>query len=509
MSQIKYTIAVDLGENHVIAMAGHRDESGMIQISGIARRPMQGLRAGRIENIALINGALSGAISELESKLNIKIQLAYGGISGEYIRCGHHSETILVEDPGSGVAKRDVVALQNLMRQVQAPEGDTILEYNPICYMVERNKELKNPVGSFGTSLSASYIFTLCDKESLKRLNQGFEQAGIALKRCFANSVSTADAVLTADEKEAGVAMVDLGEGITNLAIYYRSALRYMISIPIGGSAINNDLAQLMIHERNIEEKKRKYGSAIADKTKSGSIAVAGRTARENRSIPLYNVVLAIQERVKDIINFVEREIKDAGFEGRLGYGIVLTGGGSKLRDIDELFRRTMGVDVRIGIPEEEICFESRELIASTDYSTVVGILRRGIELDEKKSGKDCAIILDSAAIAEEVAKKDKAAAKEAEKAKEASNDTEDDEEEKELNDSKSTRKSTKRRKKVAEPDPELELMNEDEEEESDEDDDNDDSTPNKEGGSMSNLFKSWGNKLNSMLNSGGDTELK
>ncbi len=390
MARNKYSIAIDLGESSITVVAGYRGIDGLIEIAAIAKRKTQGLRAGRIENIAQINGALSGAIAEIESKLEIKVCQAYGGISGEFVRCERHTETVIVEEPSSGVAATDVVALHNLMRDVLAPSNDTILESAPQNYMIDGRREVKDPVGAFCRSLSSSFNFTLCDREALKRLSLGFMQAGIGLKRCFANSVVAAEAVISNDEREVGVAVVDMGEGVTNVAIYSKGALRYMASIPIGGAALNRDLRSLMVHEKNVESIKLKYGCAIADYSKPGGVQIEGRTARERHNIPMYNIAVAIEQRLTDIAIFVQREIRDAGFDGRLPYGIVLCGGGANMPYIDDLFRHNLALEVRIATPENELSLSSLSKVSSPEYATVIGLLRRGIELDEKGLGKSC-----------------------------------------------------------------------------------------------------------------------
>lgn len=386
----KYTIAIDLGEKSVIAIAGTNDSRGQLQIAAVATRQTRGLKAGRIENIAQVNEALSGVIAELETRLNVKIQQSYGGISGEYIRCERHSEKVVVSEPNSGVGAADVGALHALMRNVEAPEVDTIMEYTPQNYIVDTNEESRSPVGTFGRTLSSTFNFVLCEKEALKRLNLAFKQSGITLKRCFANAIASAEAVLSSDEMEAGVAVVDMGEGMTNIAIYQKGVLRYLASIPIGGSAINADIRSLMIHESSIESIKCDHGTAVAELAPKESIDVVGRTARDNRAVPLYNIAVAIQERVTDIIIFVHREIRDSGYMGRLPYGLVLTGGGAKLKDIDESFRRNLDVEVRIANPEEGIGAESLQQVASPEFATVVGVLKRGVEMDAKGVGKSC-----------------------------------------------------------------------------------------------------------------------
>ncbi len=388
----RYTIAIDLGEKSVIAIAGSSDSQGELQIAAVVTRQTKGLKAGRIENIAQVNEALSGAIAELETRLNVKIQQAYGGISGEYVRCERHSEQVVVSEPNNGVGAADVGALHALMRNVEAPEIDTIIEYTPQNYIVDTNDEVRSPVGTFGRTLSSTFNFVLCEKEALKRLNLAFKQSGITLKRCFPNAIASAETVLSSDEMEAGVAVVDMGEGMTNIAIYHRGVLRYLASIPIGGSAINADMRSLMIHESRIEELKCNCGGAVAELTSRESIDVLGRTSRDNRSIPIYNIAVAIQERVTDIIIFVHREIRDAGFIGRLPYGVVLTGGGAKLKNIDELFRRNLDIDVRIAHVEDGVGEESLSIVSSPEFATVVGILKRGVEMDDRGVGKSCIV---------------------------------------------------------------------------------------------------------------------
>lgn len=279
----RYTIAIDLGEKSVVAMAGYSDERGLLQIAAVATRQTKGLKAGRIENIAQVNEALSGVIAELESRLGVSIQQAYGGISGEYVRCEKYSDSVKVAEPSSGVSAADVGALHAIMRNVEAPDIDTIMEYTPQNYVVDDKDEERSPVGTFGHTLSSTFNFVLSEKEALKRLDLAFKQSGITLKHCFANALSSAEAVVSSDEMEAGVAVVDIGEGMTNVAIYHHNTLRYLASIPIGGSAINADIGSLLIHRDSVEALKCSCGVAIAELAPQESIDVLGRTARDNR----------------------------------------------------------------------------------------------------------------------------------------------------------------------------------------------------------------------------------
>ena len=201
------------------------------------------------------------------------------------------------------------------------------------------------------------------------------------LARILRREAGDAEAVLLPDEKEEGVAVVDVGGGVTDVTVYYRNVVRYIASIPIGASAINRDIRTMSVPEKHVESLKQKYGSAVAELAPEDKlIRVNGRTAREAKDILLRNLATVIEARATDIAEFVQQEIKDSGFAGKLAYGIVLTGGSAKLKDLDELFRRVTGMDVRVAVPEAGITEESKEKIADPAYSTAVGILLKGAE---------------------------------------------------------------------------------------------------------------------------------
>ena len=188
--------------------------------------------------------------------------------------------------------------------------------------------------------------------------------------------------MLLPDEKEEGVAVVDVGGGVTDVTVYYRNVVRYVASIPMGASAINRDIRTMSVPEKHVESLKQKYGSAVAELAPEDKlIRVNGRTAREAKDILLRNLATVIEARATDIAEFVQQEIKDSGYAGKLAYGIVLTGGSAKLKDLDELFRRVTGMDVRVAVPETGITGESKEKVADAAFSTAVGILLKGAEL--------------------------------------------------------------------------------------------------------------------------------
>ena len=381
MERKNYTVAVDLGSSNVVVAVGEKAAEGQMEVASIVSKPVEGVNAGKIENIELVSRAIREAMSEAEEQLGLRITEAYAGISGDFVRCARHTDHVFVYDPQNGVNQKDVDALFDRMRNVQAPDDETIMERVPQNYVVDDNQEVKNPVGSFGKKLSSTFNFILCLRTPMQRLDMALKRLGIKMLGVTSNAIATAEAVLLPDEKEEGVAVVDIGGGVTDVAVYYRNVVRYIATIPMGAMAINRDIRTMSVPEKHVESLKQKYGSAVADLAPEDKlIRVNGRTAREAKDILLRNLATVIEARATDIAEFVLQEIRDSGYAGKLAYGIVLTGGSAKLKDVDELFRRVTGMDVRIASAETGVAEESREKVVDPAYATAVGILLKGAE---------------------------------------------------------------------------------------------------------------------------------
>ena len=391
MEKKSYTVAIDLGSSNVVVAVGSKREDGTLGIEAVVSKPVEG---GRIDNIEQAGNAIREAVAEVESTLGVRITEAYAGISGEFVRCARHTDHVFTYDPQNGVNQGDVDALFDRMRNVQAPDDETIMERIPQHYMVDDAEEVRNPVGSFCKRLSSTFNFILCGKTPLQRLDMALRRLGIRMLGVFPNALATPEAVLSSDEKEEGVAVVDIGGGVTDVAVYYRGVPRYVATIPMGASAINRDIRSQSIPEKHVESLKCKYGSAVAELAPEDKlIRVSGRTAREAKDILLRNLATVIEARATDIVEFVQQEIRDSGYAERLAYGIVLTGGSAQLQHIDELFRRVTGMEVRIGTAEEAVDETSREKVASPAYSTAVGLLLRRLRRDRYPASGRCGTV--------------------------------------------------------------------------------------------------------------------
>ncbi len=396
----KYTVAIDLGESNVVVVVGSMDERHMITINGVVSCPCEGVKCGMIDNIALVEESVRTAVTQIEESLNIRIMEAYAGISGEFVRFACHTDHVYISQPTSGVIQSDVSALFERMRHVQAPDNEIIMERIPQNYLVDDIKEVKNPVGSFGRRLSSTFNFILCGNTPIQRLENALRKVGIKMLKAFPNALSVAESVLTADEKEEGVAVVNIGGGLTDVTIYYRNVVRYIVTIPMGAISINHDIRSMMIPDKYIETLKCDYGSAVADLVpENKAIRVPGRTPRDSRNIMLYNLAVAIEARMSMLVEFVRNEIAESGYAEKLPYGIVLTGGSAQLNNIEELFRRMIDMEVRVGVPMDGIDKKSLDIIDSPSYATAVGILLRGMEIGGCLTGDNTP--LDTTIIAE------------------------------------------------------------------------------------------------------------
>ena len=355
---------------------------GKIHIEDYVIVPSEGVAGGEIRNIEQVAKSKTEAVAQIEKKLSIKIHDIYTGISGQHIRCARNSYYVYVGRDGE-ICQEDVQRLVESMNNVQAPEGSRILHMSAQSYVVNDREEVSDPVGMFGNKLEGTFNFILADNEHVSRLERVMERVGLRQQKLFINALATADAVVLPDEKELGVAVVDIGAGTTDLCIYHDNTVRYISVIPIGADAINKDIRSWGILERYVEELKVNYGSAMASGVSDDrKIKVPGRTPREPKEISFRNLASIIEARMKDIADYVMAEIRASGYEKKLGAGIVLTGGGAGLKDIDKFFHEYTGMDVRVASPDVRVDEPSLESAADYRLSTVLGIVLGALESD-------------------------------------------------------------------------------------------------------------------------------
>ena len=373
-----YVVAIDLGTNTVATVVGTRGEGGKVRIIDCEISPVQGVVRSEIKNVELVAQSIKRTIEAIEARQQITIREAYAGISGQHIRCVKYPYYVFVGRDGE-IREEDVQKLHESMGNVQAPDGETIIQIIPQNYIVD-DEETMNPVGAFGNKLESVFNFVLGDNNAVSRVKRALQKVEIRQAGLFLNAVASAEAVATEDEKEEGVAVVDIGGGTTDVTVFYKNSVRHVGIVPMGGNAINRDIRSYGILERHVESLKVRYGSAMRDQIKTEmSIKTPGLNARMPKEISLLNLAAIIEARMLDIIDFVMAEIKASGCQQKLGAGVVLTGGAAQMKDLDLLFKNYTGIDVRVATPDTVIEPGSIESASNPALATAVGLLLKGL----------------------------------------------------------------------------------------------------------------------------------
>lgn len=383
MEKKSYVVAIDIGSSEVVVAVASLAEDGNLAIETIVTEPTKdGVVAGMVDNSQLVADALRRARERAEEQVGVAITDAYVGISGKFVRCARYTDHVFVEDAENRISQRDLAALGERMRNVKAADDEVIMDLYPLNYKGDTGAEMKNPVGCYSKQLSSTYNFILCDHVAKDRLRRVFLDVGLKIREIFAGAAVVADSIVTSDEKEEGVAVVDIGAGVTDVAIYSNGVLAYLASIPIGGAAVNTDIHYFDSHipSRTIENLKRQCGSAVVDLTPNEIIQVRSRS-RNLRPIPRFNLAAVIEARMTDIAEYVWNEIRDAGYAKKLGAGIVLTGGVADLKNISELFHRVTNQEVRTACAEIGITSESLEKVSTPNLTMAVSLLERGAKM--------------------------------------------------------------------------------------------------------------------------------
>lgn len=383
MEKKSYFVGVDIGTSNVAMVVGSRIGDGPINIEDGVTRPINGgVVAGRIDNVQSVGAAIRAAKEELERELNIRINEAYAGLSGEFVHCAYYTDHVFVRDNVSScITKEDVASLHERMNNVIADPSEEILERIPQNYVIDSSKEIADPIGSFGRNLSSTFMFILCQKNQLMRVKMAFHNAGLSLLGTYVNPAVLPSLVLTDEEKDEGVAIIDIGGGTTDVSIVRGGKLRYIASVPIGAQSINADMHTFGISDRNTEYFKRKYGSAVADMVPAdATIPIQKAGQQSKKDFPQRNLVAIIEARLKDIAEFAWAEIKHAKMSTKIPCGLVLTGGSTVLENIDELFRRETGVPVRLSTVESGISDETKEKVSTYLQSAAVAVMLNGVK---------------------------------------------------------------------------------------------------------------------------------
>lgn len=391
MEQGNYSVGLDIGTTKIVAIIGKKNEYGKIEILGIGKSKSLGVHRGVVNNITQTIKSIQQAVEQAETNSGLKIGSVVVGIAGQHIRSLQHSDYITRKDSEEVINEDDLDSLVNQVYKLIMLPGEEIIHVLPQEYKVNGQAEIKEPIGMYGGRLEANFHVVVGQVSSIKNVGRCIKSAGLDLGNITLEPLASADAVLSMEEKEAGVALIDIGGGTTDLAIFKDGIIRHTAVIPFGGGVITEDIKEgCSIIEKQAENLKVRFGSAWPGENKDNEIvSIQGLRGREPKEITLKNLSKIIHARVVEIIEQVYVEIKNYGHDEqkkKLIAGIVLTGGGSQLKHLKQLVEYITGMDTRIGYPNEHLAGDSDEEVASPLYATAVGLLMNAIRNEERKS---------------------------------------------------------------------------------------------------------------------------
>jgi cell division protein FtsA len=389
MEEVKYSVGLDIGTTKIVAIIGKENEYGKIEILGIGRSKSLGVHRGVVNNITQTIKSIQQAVEQAEANSGLKISSVVVGIAGQHIRSLQHSDYITRPDSEEVINEDDLDKLCNQVYKLVMLPGEEIIHVLPQEYKVDGQAEIKQPIGMYGGRLEANFHVVVGQVSSIKNVGRCIKSAGLDLGSITLEPLASANAVLSQEEKEAGVALIDIGGGTTDLAIFKDGIIRHTAVIPFGGGVITEDIKEgCSIIEKQAELLKIKFGSAWPGENKDNEIvSIPGLRGREPKEITLKNLSKIIHARVVEIVEQVYVEIKNYGHEEqkkKLIAGIVLTGGGAQLKHLKQLVEYITGMDTRIGYPNEHLAGDSDEEIASPLYATAVGLLMNAVRTKAK-----------------------------------------------------------------------------------------------------------------------------
>tara|TARA_B100001250_G_scaffold81301_1_gene66898 strand:- start:945 stop:2270 length:1326 start_codon:yes stop_codon:yes gene_type:complete len=394
MEKSKISVGLDIGTTKIVVMAGKKNEFNKVEILGIGKSKSLGVHRGVVNNITQTIQSIQQAVEEAKNLCGDNIEEVVVGIAGQHIRSLQHSDYITRENPEKVISQEDIEKLiQQVYKLVMLP-GEEIIHVLPQEFKVDGQSEIKEPIGMYGGRLEANFHVVVGQVSSIKNIGRCIKSAGLSMGNITLEPLASSEAVLSREEKEAGVALIDIGGGTTDLAIFKDGIIRHTAVIPFGGNVITEDIKEgCSIIEKQAELLKIKFGSAWPGENKDTEIvSIPGLRGRDPKEISLKTLSKIINARVVEIIEQVHLEIKNYGNDEqkkKLIGGIVLTGGGSQLKHLKQLVEYITGMDTRIGYPSEHLAGDTNKSHTEPLFSTAVGLLLNALESEIYDSNEE------------------------------------------------------------------------------------------------------------------------
>ncbi|MEA2105744.1 MAG: cell division protein FtsA [Bacteroidota bacterium] len=378
--------AIDIGTTKIVAIVGKKKENGKIDILGISKTPSKGVKRGVVQNIDEAVNSIQKTVEDVQFTIGKEIKDVFVGIAGRHIRSIKNRGYINRDSYDDEITRKDIDDLVNDMYKIPIDFGEEIIHVLPQNYIVDNETGIKNPVGMSGKRVEANFHIVIGQVASARNISKCITKAGLKLNSLILEPLASSESVLTDDEKEAGVALVDIGGGTTDIAVFYDDIIRHTAVIPFGGDVVTKDIKEgCSILQRQAELLKIQYGSALGDLAKEEEVvSIPGISGREPKEISFKSLAYIIQSRMEEILDAVIYEIENSGYFDRLSAGIVITGGGALLKHLTALVKFKTGMDVRVGYPSEHLVNDSNSDVNDPMFATSVGLVLKGYEHIEK-----------------------------------------------------------------------------------------------------------------------------
>lgn len=379
-------VGIDIGTTKIAVFIGSRDQEGKPIILGMGKSESIGVERGVVRNIEQTSISIGKAIEEAEQKTGYKVREVFVGIAGHQIRNIQHRGNIMLENKGHIIKESDRERLIKDQENLVLQPGEKIIHVVPQSFIVDGEADVINPIGMPGSCLEGNFNIITGHITNIENIVRSVEMANCKVRNLILEPIASAEAVVNASEKEAGVCLVDIGGGTTDMAIFHEGILRHTAVIPLAGNVITDDIKEgCSIIKTQAEALKTRFGSCLSASAKEDEIiAIPGFRGRDPREISMKTLAGIIQARMEMIIDQVLFEIRSKKYERKLIAGIVLSGGGAKMKDIVQLTEYLTGIDSRVGTPEDHLGGTITEEMTHPMHATGIGLILEGLKKIDK-----------------------------------------------------------------------------------------------------------------------------
>lgn len=374
-------VGLDIGTTKVVAIAGRKNEFGKVEVLGFGRADSAGVSHGVVINIEQCIHSIGQALEKcLASNPNLELKEVYVGIAGQHIKSLQTHGSRVRTNVEKEIDKDDIDMLVRDQYKTYLPTGDQIIDIIPQDFLVDNIACVVDPVGMSGVKIGANFHIITGDSNAIRNIKRCVDRSRLITRDLVLQPLASAAAVMNDEDLEAGVAIVDIGGGTTDMAVFCDGILKHTAVIPYAGVNVTNDIRNgLGVLKAQAEQMKVQFGTALADEAHNNAyITIPGLRGLPHKEISVKNLAHIIEARMQEILDYVMYNLKQIGLENRLHGGIILTGGGAQLKHMRQLTEFTTGLSTRIGFPNEHLAGGHSEALMSPMYATCIGLILRG-----------------------------------------------------------------------------------------------------------------------------------